>query len=119
MVSFLQEIMRTYKTAGLHEQCNILGTLEDTSPVKIARPTIDTVLEGEKLHYHKTGHEYYFVVEGIIRMQIGESYTNLGKDDLLHVEPGEFHRVVAVVHGPASYLVFNTNKDPLDKVVVE
>jgi quercetin dioxygenase-like cupin family protein len=45
-------------------------------------------------HYHKTMHEYFFLLQGTANIRVNGNTHALGQDDLLIVAPGETHRVV-------------------------
>ncbi len=109
--------MKVYNTLGLREKCSIAGK-DDGLPFKIARPSTSKVLDGEILHYHPMGHEMYLVIEGGLVLRVGDNLVNATKGQLVVVEPGESHKVEKII-GAADYLVFNTNPDPLDKIVLE
>lgn len=45
-------------------------------------------------HRHKTMAEYFYVLEGEIRLKVGEGTFLVRKGDLVVVEPGEAHEVI-------------------------
>jgi mannose-6-phosphate isomerase-like protein (cupin superfamily) len=44
-------------------------------------------------HYHKTMHEYFFLLQGTAVILVDGNNYELGKGDLLVVEPGETHKL--------------------------
>ena len=44
-------------------------------------------------HYHKTMHEYFYILDGQLSVKVGNSEHNFQKDDLFVIEPGETHLV--------------------------
>jgi len=47
-----------------------------------------------KRHLHKAMAEYFLLLEGELRLQVKEETLEMGKGDLVVVEPGEAHRVI-------------------------
>ncbi|MCP4155686.1 MAG: cupin domain-containing protein [bacterium] len=45
-------------------------------------------------HLHKTMHEYFYLVEGHLKLEVEGAVYSLGKDDILLIEPGASHHVV-------------------------
>jgi mannose-6-phosphate isomerase-like protein (cupin superfamily) len=45
-------------------------------------------------HLHKTMHEYFYLLEGHMKISIDGNIVELGKDDLVVVEPGERHHII-------------------------
>jgi len=58
--------------------------------VKIVEPGDINSVE----HYHKTMHEYFFLLQGRARISVNGTVHALERDDVLIVEPGEIHRVI-------------------------
>ena len=107
--------MRKYSTENLGENCGICG-LGD-GPLKVARAMTDKILDKETFHYHPNGWEYYLFISGKATMKIGKNLIAAEKGDMIVIEPGEPHIIVEVKE-KADYVVFNTNPDPKDKVVL-
>ena len=72
----------------------------------------------DKKHYHKTGTEYYFVVEGQVVLGVGDEEVVLDKEEVLQVDKKEMHKVKSVTKAPFKMVVFNTEKDNQDKIIV-
>ena len=45
-------------------------------------------------HFHKTMHEYFFLLRGTARISVNGEIHELDRDDMLIVEPGETHCIV-------------------------
>lgn len=45
-------------------------------------------------HLHKTMHEYFYLLEGHMKISIDRVVYALEKDDLIVVEPGERHHII-------------------------
>ena len=45
-------------------------------------------------HLHKTMHEYFYVLQGNMKISIDDDVIEMDKDDLVIVEPGERHYIV-------------------------
>lgn len=45
-------------------------------------------------HLHKTMYEYFYVLDGIMKISVNETIFYLKKDDIIYVEPKEVHQVV-------------------------
>lgn len=58
------------------------------------------------------------VISGAIKLRVGNKSLEARAGDVVVTEPGEPHKVEEVI-GKADYIVFNTNSDPLDKIVLE
>jgi len=56
------------------------------------------VIAGDEIqpveHLHKTMHEYFYVLQGNMKISIGDDMIEMNKDDLVIVEPGERHYIV-------------------------
>jgi len=48
-----------------------------------------------KKHLHKAMAEYFLLLEGRLRIQVGEEILEMKKGDLVLVEPGEAHAVLS------------------------
>lgn len=107
--------MKKYSAEFSGEDWNICG-IKDRSPLKIAWARTSVTPEREVLHYHLTGHEYYMVSKGCIRVQVENTTVDVRENEMLYVEPRERHAIVEVLE-PAEYIVINTNPDPNDKVI--
>lgn len=44
-------------------------------------------------HLHKTMHEYFYLLQGSMKISVDGSVVELVKDDLIVVEPGERHHI--------------------------
>jgi quercetin dioxygenase-like cupin family protein len=55
------------------------------------------VMAGEEVqsidHLHKTMHEYFYLLQGQMKISIDGMIYELQKDDLIVVEPGERHHI--------------------------
>ena len=49
----------------------------------------DTV---SSLHYHEKKDEFFYIVQGKLRVVLGETETTLKQGDTLHIQPGQRHR---------------------------
>ncbi len=58
--------------------------------IKIVQPGETNPVE----HFHKTMHEYFFLLQGSARISVNGNIHELDQDDMLIVEPGEAHRIV-------------------------
>jgi len=47
-----------------------------------------------KEHFHKTMHEYFYLLQGRMKISVEGDVVELAKDDLIVVEPGERHHIV-------------------------
>ena len=45
-------------------------------------------------HLHKTMHEYFYLLQGSMKMSVDGDVIELGKDDLIAIEPGERHHII-------------------------
>ncbi len=44
-------------------------------------------------HFHRTMHEYYYIIRGWLKILVDGKMVELEKDQLLVVEPGERHSI--------------------------
>jgi len=45
-------------------------------------------------HLHKTMHEYFYLIQGRMKISVDGNVVELVKDDLIVVEPGEKHHII-------------------------
>ncbi len=69
-------------------------------------------------HLHKTMHEYFYVLEGSLKVTVAGNVQHFRKDDLLVVEPGESH-YVSDKSEDLKLLLLMPPPVPGDKVVLE
>lgn len=72
----------------------------------------------DRLHYHKTGQEYYWVMQGEGILEVEGKQVKLTPDQLLMVETGEKHHITQVTQAPFAVAVICTVKSEEDKVIV-
>lgn len=64
--------------------------------------------KGPPAHFHPNEEQYIFVLEGKVRMIVGEEEQTVGKRDIVHLPRGVIH-AMRILEGPA---VFFTMKSP-------
>jgi len=88
---------------------------DGTQPIQVK------IVQPEELnsvtHYHKTMHEYFFLLQGTAVILVDGKNYELGKGDLLVVEPGETHKV-ADYSPDMQLLLLMPPPVPNDKVIV-
>ncbi len=57
--------------------------------LKIVKPEEINPVE----HYHKTMHEYFYLLQGTAEILVDGNTYDLGAGELLVVEPGEVHKI--------------------------
>ncbi len=45
-------------------------------------------------HFHKTLHEYFYIIKGTMKLSVNGNIIEMAQDDLVVVEPGERHVVI-------------------------
>ena len=60
-------------------------------PIQITIKCSNKIIAAE--HLHKSMHEYFYILQGSMKISINGSDIKLTKDDILVVEPGERHIV--------------------------
>jgi len=45
-------------------------------------------------HLHRTMHEYFYLLQGRMKISVEGNIVELAKDDLMVVEPGERHHII-------------------------
>ncbi len=68
-------------------------------------------------HYHRAMHEYFYLVQGSVDIDVDGTIHSLEKDDLLVAEPGEIH-VITRMSPDMKLLLLMPPPIPGDKVVV-
>ena len=71
---------------------------------------------GEVMHYHSRARQCFFVLEGELRIQVGEQLFRLSTGDSLEVSPGERHQVRNAGHADAMFLVVSAPTTRGDRV---
>ena len=66
-------------------------------------------------HYHKSMHEYFLVLKGSIELSVNGEKLTVGEGDLLIVDPGEPHQMLAKSPN-AQYVLLMPGPVPNDKV---
>jgi quercetin dioxygenase-like cupin family protein len=84
-------------------------------PIQLRIIAADDIRREE--HLHKTMHEYFYVLQGGMKLSINGDAVELGKDDLVIVEPGERHYIIE--NSPdVQILLLMPPPIPNDKVIV-
>ena len=81
--------MKVKKKIGLEKQW-IFN--DGSQPIQLRIMTSDEIQSSE--HLHKTMHEYFYLLEGHMKISVAGDVVELGKDDLIVVEPGEKHHII-------------------------
>jgi quercetin dioxygenase-like cupin family protein len=69
-------------------------------------------------HLHKTMHEYLYLLQGSMKMSVEGDVVELGKDDLLVIEPGERHHIIEK-STDLRVMILMPPPVPGDKVVID
>jgi quercetin dioxygenase-like cupin family protein len=77
------------KNVGLEKQW-----IFNDGSVPIQLRVISAVDIRREEHLHKTMHEYFYVLQGDMKISINGNAMEMGKDDLVIVEPGERHYII-------------------------
>jgi len=67
------------------------------APVKSQSLAEAMVSQGEttERHYHKLSEEFYYILEGVGRMKIGEESCSVSVGDAILIPAGEYHQIFA------------------------
>lgn len=109
--------MKKYKSNEYEQDCRICGHYNN-SPLNIARAVTAAVLENEKLHYHESDYEYYFFIRGKGILLINEVEHSYETGDVILVEPGEKHKMLAIIE-ETDYITIRSNVKLGNKIIVE
>ena len=69
-------------------------------------------------HFHRTMHEYFFIIQGKVKLSVQGRHISLEKGDLLVINPGEVHEMVSR-SSDAEYVLLLPAPVPNDKVEVD
>lgn len=94
-------------SAGYTKGCSIM--------IVHAKPTITPK---EKLHYHTKDSEYFYVLQGELKVNVGGKRTSIKKGECLEAQPGEKHKIISLKKD-TEYIVVRTNLLPGEKVLSE
>jgi len=72
----------------------------------------------DRNHYHKKGHEYYFVIQGKGILNVEGKEVLLEHNNLVMLDPGEKHFLKKAIETPFHYFVACSVDDKNDKVFV-
>jgi quercetin dioxygenase-like cupin family protein len=65
---------------------------DGSQPIQVRIMSAEEIQSKE--HFHKTMHEYFYLVQGRMKISVEGDIVELAKDDLIVVEPGERHHIV-------------------------
>jgi quercetin dioxygenase-like cupin family protein len=65
---------------------------DGSQPIQLRIMVSDEIQSIE--HLHKTMHEYFYLLQGSMKISIDGKVIELKKDDLIVVEPGERHHII-------------------------
>ncbi|MFC2140847.1 cupin domain-containing protein [Acidobacteriota bacterium] len=65
---------------------------DGSQPIQLRIMTSEEILSRE--HLHKTMHEYFYLLQGKMKISVDGNVVELAKDDLIVVEPGERHHII-------------------------
>jgi quercetin dioxygenase-like cupin family protein len=65
---------------------------DGSQPIQLRIMTSEEIQSIE--HLHKTMYEYFYLLEGHIKISVDGNVKELSKDDLIVVEPGERHHII-------------------------
>lgn len=89
-------------------------------PIGVSFATINkNGINGDKLHYHKKGFEFYITTQGSGIIEIEGREIVLNNEQMIMVEPGEKHKIKSVKNTPFSFYAICTVKEKEDKVILE
>jgi len=89
-------------------------------PVGVSFATInENGVNGDRLHYHKKGFEFYITTQGSGIIEINDKEIELTNEQMIMVEPGEKHKIKSAKETPFSFFVFCTTKEKEDKIILE
>lgn len=65
---------------------------DGSQPIQLRIMTSDEIQSVE--HLHKTMHEYFYLLQGNMKISVNGKVIEMARDDLIVVEPGERHHVI-------------------------
>lgn len=65
---------------------------DGSQPINMRIMTSEEIQSVE--HLHKTMHEYFYLLQGRMKISVEGNVVELAKDDLIVVEPGERHHII-------------------------
>jgi len=81
--------MKVKKKIGLEKQW-IFN--DGSQPIQVRIMSAEEIQSRE--HLHKTMHEYFYLLQGRMKISVEGNVVELAEDDLIVVEPGERHHIV-------------------------
>ncbi|MGD2088627.1 MAG: cupin domain-containing protein [Candidatus Aminicenantes bacterium] len=89
---------------------------DGSQPIQVRIMTSEGIRSIE--HLHKTMHEYFYLLQGRMKISVEGNEVELAKDDLIVVEPGERHHIIE--HSPDLLLMLLMPPPvPNDKVITQ
>jgi quercetin dioxygenase-like cupin family protein len=74
----------------------------------LSETTIDPGFPGPPLHRHERLHDMFYVLDGVLTMQVADELHELGPGTFVCVPPGVSHTFRNASERPARFLNFNT-----------
>jgi len=65
---------------------------DGSQPIQVRIMSTEEIRSKE--HFHKTMHEYFYLLQGRMKISVEGDVVELAKDDLIVVEPGERHHII-------------------------
>lgn len=89
-----------------------------TEVVEIGYVNLQEVEKTDRLHFHTRSQEYYVVLGGHMRIQVGDEVVKVGEGQILLVRPDTPH-VILEVRPNTRILLIKAPPAPQDKVVLQ
>ncbi len=86
------------------------------APFSISLAEFGADFSGEPVHYHAKNQKVFVTLEGEGVLEVNGQEVPMTPENMIHIEPGERHRIVRVTKAPLKFIVVLSAKEN-DKVV--
>lgn len=63
---------------------NALSVKQERMPAKTAETT----------HYHNQAQQFFYILKGVARFEINDTYVDVVAGEGIHIKPGQHHRII-------------------------